>query len=286
MLDSGLMRALAVSFPFLMLSVAQAHTITPNGPGELLRIPHTEGDAYLWVPYACTDRPCSLLVVSHSRGNSSDATLQKPHLMVFFKTFVQADIAVLISNDAGTHTWGNEKALLYLKTTWETARSMFRFDGKTFALGYSMGGLPATLSVQRNLYPVSALVLMDARVNLQDAAAGQDQGRVQEIKAAYHEHATSDSIEGRDPLKLAFHNNIPIMVMGSPEDRTVPFKNNGEQFFQQFGKNPFSVKMLLPGGHLHMNRFSADTAQDIIGFLKSLPGPVVQEASSKSFSKK
>ncbi|GGJ54796.1 hypothetical protein GCM10008938_46060 [Deinococcus roseus] len=268
------MRAGLIFLSLSLLATAQAGKFNPVGAGALMRLPHTEGDAYLWVPHSCKHKACSLMVVSHSRGNTSEATLQKPHLMQFFKTFVDDGIAVLISNDAGPNTWGNEKALLYLKSIWEEARSSFHFNGKTFALGYSMGGLPASLSVQKTLYPVSALVLIDARVDMLAAYQGSDASRVQEIQVAYqHDPAATENPLLHDPMTEAFAGSVPLMVIGSKDDRTVPFADNGEKFFLLHGKNPNSVMLQLPGGHLHMNRWDPDTARDILGFLKHLkPG--------------
>lgn len=275
------MKAGLIFLSLSLLATAQAGKVVPVGAGALMRLAHTEGDAYLWIPHSCKTKACSLMVVSHSRGNTSDATLQKPHLMSFFKTFVDDGIAVLISNDAGPNTWGNEKALQYLKNVWEEARKSFHFNGKTFAMGYSMGGVPATLSVQKQLYPVNALILIDARVNML-GYEGSDPKRVQEIKVAYEQPDGTPVGQVHDPMTGAFSGSVPVMVVGSFEDRTVPFAENGEKFFEVHGKNPNSVMLKLPGGHLHMNRWDPDTARDILGFLKHLrpaPAPKPLEAS-------
>ncbi|GEM46594.1 alpha/beta hydrolase family protein [Deinococcus cellulosilyticus] len=277
------MKAGLIFLSLSLLATAQANRFAPEGAGALMRLPHAEGDAYLWIPHSCKSKACSMMVVSHSRGNTSDATLQKPHLMAFFETFVENGVAVLISNDAGPNTWGNEKALLYLKNVWEEARRKFNFGGKTFAMGYSMGGVPATLSVQKQLYPVSALILIDARVNMLGYEAS-DPKRVQEIKVAYEQPDGAVVGQVHDPMTGAFSGNVPVMVIGSKDDRTVPFEDNGEKFFELHGKNPSSVMLQLPGGHLHMNRWDPDTARDILGFLKHLqpmPAPKPLEASRK-----
>lgn len=262
-----------------VLSVAQAGKFTPVGSGALLRLPHTDGDAFLWVPHDCAKKACSMMVVSHSRGNTSYATLEKPHLMSFFQNFVEEGVAVLISNDAGPNTWGNEKSLLYLKSIWIEASKSFHFNGKTYALGYSMGGLPASLSVQRQLYPVTALILMDARVNMLGAYGGADASRAEEIKVAYQAPEGTTEMALHDPMLENFKSSIPMMVIGSKDDRTVPFADNGEKFYRLHGNNPDSVKLLLPGGHLHMNRWAPETARDILLFMKNLrPTPKLQEA--------
>jgi len=199
-------------------------------------------------------------------------SLAKPHLRRFFRNFTEAGFAVLVSDDAGADTWGAPKVLDYLAQVREEAIREFPFNGITYALGYSMGGLPALMSAYRASFPVSGVLLLDARVNLLDAWQSNDVVRRREIAQAF-------GVLDSDPLPLGscplsdfqgdVTRRVPVFVAGSPDDRTVPFAVNGQEVYRRVRGVPKQL-MVLSGPHLGASHFADEVAESMVAFLERL----------------
>lgn len=201
---------------------------------------------------------------------SAETSLSRPHLERMFERFARAGFAVLVSNDAGTRSWGQPASLLYLAQLRERAVQLFAFNGNTYTLGYSMGGLPATLSAYKNVFPVAGVLLLDARVNLLDAWHGSDLTRRAEIARALGVDGHDPLPVGTDPLHdyaAAHALALPLFVAGSPDDQTVPFARNGEALFAR-GAAPDSQLVRLKGPHLGGSHFDGEVVADMLGFLR------------------
>ncbi|WP_245557546.1 alpha/beta hydrolase family protein [Deinococcus peraridilitoris] len=241
-----------------------------SGPGER-RIAHPLGDAYLLQPERCNPS-CPLLIVSHSRGMSASESMTRPHLQRMFERFTRAGFAVLVSNDAGARSWGQPASLMYLSQIRERAIRKFLFNGNTYTFGYSMGGLPATLSAFRRVFPVMGVVLLDARVNLLDAWQGSDPGRRHEIAEAYGVPVSGALPFGADPYHdyhAPEYHALPVFVAGSPDDRTVVFAQNGEALFLR-SSTPDSQLLRLKGPHLGGSHFDDEVTSSMVTFLERL----------------
>ena len=236
---------------------------------EEIRLTHPLGDAYLLTPERC-EPACPLLIVSHSRGMTAAESLTHPNLARFFGRFVEGGFAVLVSNDAGGDTWGKPAALLYLEQVRARAVRLFAFSGRSYALGYSMGGLPALLSAYKGLFPVAGVLLLDARVNLLNAWQAQDRRRREDIAAALDVSSRAPLPHGADPLHdYPAENDLPLFVAGSPQDQTVPFAENGEALFGRSGAREKQL-LWLSGPHLGESHFGGRVADEMLAFLNRL----------------
>lgn len=260
---------------WLSLSLSSgAFAVSPFAPPETppgVRIPHPAGDAFLLRPATCAPT-CSLVVVSHSRGMSAELSLARPHLRQLFATLTDAGYAVLVSNDAGPTSWGAPQALAYLADVRARAIKQFAFSGRTYNLGYSMGGLPALLSAYQGIYPVSGVMLLDAQVSLLNVWQGHNAAFRDEVTAA-HALSVRDPLPfGRDPL-LDYsgprERQLPVFVAGSAHDQTVAFTPNGRALFAR-STSAHSRLLELPGAHLSASHFGGVFADGVLLFLNGL----------------
>ncbi|WP_309573416.1 alpha/beta hydrolase [Deinococcus sp.] len=232
------------------------------------RLAHPQGDAFLFVPGPCTPA-CPLVVVSHSRGMTAELSITRPHLLAIFHALQSAGYAVLVSNDAGPTTWGAPQALTYLADMHARATHLFPFDGHTFNLGYSMGGLPALLTAYSGVYPVSGVMLLDAQVNLDDAWRGGNPTFMADIAAAHGVTPRGTLPPGRDPARdyPGAGAALPMLVMGSAADSAVSFARNGEVLFED-NVIPESRLLHLDGPHLGGSHFGSGVVSEMLAFLE------------------
>ncbi|SMB90381.1 hypothetical protein [Deinococcus hopiensis] len=259
--------------PAIPASPQDAPTAPPLLPElpEALRFAHPLGEAFLFLPAACAPS-CSLVVVSHSRGMTADLSLTRPHLRAIYARLLGAGFAVLVSNDAGPTTWGAPQALTYLAEMRARAIQSFAFSGRTYNFGYSMGGLPALLTAYLPVYPVSGVMLLDAEVNLTDVWTGPNATFRADMSAAYDLPSGAPLPRARDPYNdfaTPEAARLPILVVGSAEDRVVPFARNGEALFART-TSPQSRIVRLTGPHLGGTHFGPALVDEMLAFLAGL----------------
>ncbi|WP_246351713.1 alpha/beta hydrolase family protein [Deinobacterium chartae] len=258
---------------FLLFPVARASTRIPLVTPSIspLRLAHPLGDAYLLVPPRCRSAACSLIVVSHSRGMTAQASFERAHLNTLYSSFTSAGYAVLVSDDAGARSWGNPQSLSYLGEVHRLATRHFRFSGRTYTFGYSMGGLPALLSAYRGVFPVHGVMLLDARVNLEDAWRSTDHKRRAEIAHAFGIAPTDELPHGFDPLSdYGEGSRIPMFIAGSPTDRTVPFSSNGERLYHRDSRTAQVELLRLEGPHLGGSHWGPEVVGSMVRFVNRL----------------
>lgn len=225
----------------------------------------SESPSLLGVPDNCTYGACPLVVVSHPRGQTPERLHQSASFKVLLGALLKANHAVLLSSDGGPTTWGSPLAFEEVADTHGQALQHFHWNGRTYALGLSMGGLMALRSaLSSSPYPISGLALIDAWANL-DVAWHTSPARQKEIKAAY---ATQTAPKNMLPL-LARQPHLPMLVFASPDDQVVPWKQNSKQVFQ-YAEAHYSEFVTLDGPHLGGNRFSPEVAGQLVGFFQRL----------------
>ncbi|GGK88644.1 alpha/beta hydrolase [Deinococcus radiotolerans] len=231
----------------------------PVGTAEALSL--------LRVPKSCA-RSCALVVVSHPRGQTAEHLRDSASVAVLTAALIHAGFAVLLSGDGGATSWGSPAGLAALGAVHAQATDLFPWSGRTYALGLSMGGLMALRSALPGApYPVEGVALIDGWVDLQ-VAWGSALSRREEIQAAY---GLADPPEELNPLWLARSwGPRPLLVFGSPDDRTVPFTRNGETLWAEAGEADVGGLVHLSGGHLGGNRFTPVVAQQLVGFYRAL----------------
>lgn len=258
----------------LLAALPTAWAAASIPPFPLPRVPDTvrlerlSGPSFLKVPPACYVRECALVIVSHPRGQSAERLEDSPHAEVLVQALLSAPFAVLLSDDGGETTWGSPAALAQVASLRKEAVSHFAWNGRTYALGLSMGGLLALRSaLPRSPYPVSGVALIDGWTNLHGAWSSATSRRA-EIDAAYAlRGAPTPSL---DPLQLAAGARpLPLFILASPDDRVVPIQTNGERLFAH-AEPGISEFVRVSGPHLGGNRFSAAVARQVAAFFARL----------------
>ncbi|PTA69862.1 alpha/beta hydrolase [Deinococcus arcticus] len=218
-------------------------------------------------PPTCAARPCALVVVSHPRGQTAERLRDSPQMGVLTGALLRAGLAVLLSGDGGPTTWGSPAALAELGAAHAAATRRFAWNGQTFALGLSMGGLMALRSALPGApYPVRAVALIDAWVDLEQAY-GTAHSRRQEIQAAY-------ALRGPpgprlNPLVAATAApRQPLFAVASADDQTVPHASNTARLLEVFGR-PESVLVQVEGAHLGANRFTPELGARMAAFFET-----------------
>lgn len=274
---AGRVRALAL---FAGVSGAQAimfgtdlgsrpHPAEPGAAGQWVQVETPGSPSLLRVPRDCAPA-CALVVVSHPRGQSAAHLRGSAGVSVLTGALEQAGFAVLLSGDGGTTSWGSPAGLNLLGSTHAQATRLFPWSGRTYALGLSMGGLMALRSaLPGSPYPVQGVALIDGWVDLQ-AAFSSATSRRQEITAAYGHGVVPDEL---NPALLARRwGPLPLLVVGGPDDKTVPFARNGEELWGEVAAPGLGGMLRLRGAHLGANRFTPTVAQRLVGFYQSLEG--------------
>lgn len=226
----------------------------------------------LQVPVACgantAQGRCPLVVISHPRAQDALRMRDSARVGAISQALLAANFAVLLSNDGGVNTWGSPAALREVGQIHKDAVKRFAWNGRTYALGISMGGLLSLRSALPNApYRVEGVALLDAWVNLR-SAWGSAQSRRDEINAAYGQKvAPAPTL---DPLAMALKAApLPLLVMSSPDDTVVPARNNADLISPraEVGVSEF-VK--LTGPHLGGNRFTPQMITRMVGFFQKL----------------
>ncbi|CAM4042686.1 alpha/beta hydrolase [Deinococcus frigens] len=247
--------------------------VTPVAqPVDWLPLGQPGRESLLQIPGSCTYLPCPLVVVSHPRNQSAARLRDSPTFQVLIEALLDSHFAVLLSGDGGPATWGSPSALREVGQIHATALKRFSWNGHTYALGLSMGGLMALRSaLPGSPYRVDGVALIDAWTDLRVAWSASPTRR-QEISAAYG--SPSEPPPGLDPLMQTFRAPyLPLFVAASLGDGTVPALTNGERLYPHaaLGSSQF---VSLSGPHLGGNRFTPDMAQKLVGFYKRLEGRV------------
>ena len=254
------------------------------------------GDAILIIPEACAAGGCPLVVVSHRWGGTPEHALDRvghPAYSAFLKRFTHAGFALLLSMDGGLETWGNTAALKNVLSVWLKARAFYNF-GDTFTLGFSMGGLPASLLGLTGRLPVRGTVTVAAQLSLLDAYTSPTwPARSLSVARAYkldpnaipNNAALAAVSFGHDPvgdLSLITApsrtirpdpawRRVPTLVVASRTDATVDFSANSAAFVALLSKLEPQTRLLeVSGGHLGAAHFAPLVADTAIHFLKGL----------------
>lgn len=284
-----LLALLVALTPGISLSTAQS-TAT-----RTVRVLDAGGDAILVMPEACAAGGCPLVVVSHRWGGTPEHALDRvghPAYSAFLKRFTDAGFALLLSRDGGLETWGNTAALANASSVWTKARALYTF-GDTFTLGFSMGGLPASLLGLTGRLPVRGTVTVAAQLSLLDAYTSPTlPARSLSVARAYkldhhvgpNNAALAAVFFGHDPvgdLRLITTartirpnpawRRVPTLVVASRTDATVDFTANSAAFVALLSKLEPQTRLLeVSGGHLGADHFAPLVADTAITFFKGL----------------
>ena len=260
-----------------------------------VRVPDAGGDAILVIPAACAAGGCPLVVVSHRWGGTPEHALDRVgHLTysAFLGRFTDAGFALLLSRDGGLETWGSTAALENTSSVWFKARTLYAF-GDTFTLGFSMGGLPASLLGMTGRLPVRGTVAVAAQLSLLDAYTSPGlPSRSLSVARAYkldpnarpNSAALAAVSFGHDPVgDLRFittsptirpnpaWRRVPTLVVASRTDATVDFTANAAAFVALLSTLEPQTRLLeVFGGHLGAAHFAPHVADTAIAFLKGL----------------
>ncbi|WP_412028837.1 alpha/beta hydrolase family protein [Deinococcus yunweiensis] len=226
------------------------------------------GASYLQVPAACAARPCPLVIVSHPRAQTAERMRDSPQVNVLLNALLDANFAVLLSGDGGPNSWGSASALYTSAAAHLAAIRTYPWNGRTYALGLSMGGLLALRSALPGApYEVSGVALIDAWVSLTGAWASAPSRR-SEIKAAYN--VDTARVTQYDPLHLtAFVPPLPLFIVSSPDDKVVPAAINAQRL-SSYAQPGVSDVVTLSGAHMGGNRFTPAVANRLVAFLQRL----------------
>lgn len=242
------------------------------GPtGQWLRQDTPLGASYLHVPSGCAARLCPLVVVSHPRGQTAERMRDSVQMNGLIAPLLAANFAVLLGGDGGPTGWGSPTALSEVALAHASAVRTFPWNGRTYALGISMGGLLALRSSLPGApYAVSGVALIDAWVDL-SAAWGSALSRRSEIEAAYG--VTGAPGSEFDPLSLTLLGPpLPLFIASSPDDSTVSAARNSARL-SPHADPTLSEVIPLRGEHLGANRFTPGMAGRLVAFLRRLEGP-------------
>ena len=261
--------ALFTAAPSFAVSVPAAVPATPAPKVQTFRLDQPDGPSFLLVPDACLrDLRCPLVVVSHPRGQTAEHLSSSPAFASYAAALTRSNSAVLFSNDSGPNPWGTPAALASLADLQARSTELFRFNGRTYAFGISMGGLMALRSAQQGPYPVFGVVLLDAWTDLQGAWAMPGRHRVEVEEAYGTSEAPSPAL---NPMVLAeIHPKLPLFIIGSLDDNVVPFVGNGLRLFGRAAETGASQLVMVSGPHLGGSHFVPTLAQRVADFLQEL----------------
>ncbi|WP_027460817.1 alpha/beta hydrolase family protein [Deinococcus murrayi] len=266
------------------LAVTGAATATPPPPPPLplpkkpdtVRLERVSGPSFLRVPPACYRQECALVVVSHPRGQSAERLLESPQVNVLVDALLAVPLAVLLSDDGGESTWGSPAALAQVASLRQEAGAHFAWNGRTYALGLSMGGLLALRSaLPGSPYPVGGVALIDPWADLR-GAWGTALSRRAEIAQAYD--LSGEPEPHHSPLTLAEQApRLPLFVVASPDDDVVPIETNAARLKSR-ALPGLSQFVQLSGPHLGANRFSPRVAGQLAAFFGRLEAQATEQA--------
>ncbi|MDL2344940.1 alpha/beta hydrolase [Deinococcus sp. MIMF12] len=278
------MRRLALSLiatlAALAVTGAAATAATPPLPlpkkPDTVRLDRFSGPSFLRVPPACYRQECALVVVSHPRGQSAERLLDSPQVNVLTEALLDVPLAVLLSDDGGESTWGSPAALAQVASLRQEAGSHFAWNGRTYALGLSMGGLLALRSaLPGSPYPVGGVALIDPWTDLR-SAWGTALARRAEIGHAYG--LSGEPEAHHNPMTLAEQApRIPLFLVASPDDDVVPMQTNAVRLRNRAVPGP-SQFVQLSGPHLGGNRFSPKVAGQLADFFGGLEAQATEQA--------
>lgn len=265
--SAGVARTPEVSSPAAETPAA----LTPAPSGQWVRLGDEAHASYLQVPPGCGGERCPLVVVSHPRLQGAERMIKSSSVSVLTHALLRANFAVLLSGDGGKNTWGSPEALRRVAGTQRAATGRFRWNGRTYALGISMGGLLSLRSaLPGSPYHVGGVALLDSWVNLHSAWHSAASRR-REIVAAYGQEA-QEAPPGPhlDPLALSQRSApMPLFVVYSSDDKVVPAGSNAE-LLRSSAEQEVSRFVRLTGPHLGGNRFSPDLAAQLVAFYRRL----------------
>lgn len=268
---TGAQAATPQSVPALPASVpgVSVHQPQPPAPAETVTLNRLSGPSFLRIPDTCRERPCALVVVAHPRGQSAERLHTSPQVNVLVQALLDASFAVLLSDDGGANTWGSPAALDQVAGLHADAVSQFDWNGRTYALGLSMGGLLALRSaLPDSPYAVSGVALIDGWADLR-AAWGGSMARRTEIEAAYGLAAVPPDVSLNPLTEVMNHAPLPLFVAASPDDAVVSMKANADRLYPH-AEAGVSEWVALTGPHLGGNRFSPTLARQLAGFFGRL----------------
>lgn len=233
----------------------------PAGPESLLR-----------VPPRCHAEACALVVVSHPRAQLPGRLRDSAGVSVLTGELLDAGFAVMLSGDGGPTTWGSPAALEEVARDHAQATRRFFWNGHTYALGLSMGGLLALRSaLPGGPYSVEGVALIDGWASL-DAAWRASADRRAEIRAAYGLTTlpASGPLPGLDPLRaLERRAPLPLFVVSSADDRLVPQAGNADLVYLH-AEPGLSEHLHVSGPHLGGNRFTHELARRLSEFFGTI----------------
>lgn len=253
---SSALASLPTTAPGEVLIPGVWHAVGPALEPSLLRVP------------ACPPAGCPLVVVSHPRAQTPERLRDSPGVSVLTGALEGAGYAVLLSADGGPTTWGSPEALGRLSAVRAQVVRQFPWNGRTYALGLSMGGLTALRSAAPGSpYPVLGVALIDAWTDVA-VAWGSAASRRAEIEAAYAQAARPGPAQ--NPLDLVLAGPpLPLLAVTSVQDGTVP-PQGGALRVLPHAESDVSVHILVPGPHLGGNRFTPEIAGRLVAFYGAL----------------
>lgn len=215
-----------------------------------------------------------LVYVSHRLGGIPAKGRQREAPWVMFDAMRRAGWHLVRSADAGPDTYGNDLALSYCARMCSKAIQRVEWNGQLFALGISMGALPALQMTWKGLFPqpVVAVATIDGAMNLQAIHSSPPERR-KRIEAAYAEEDEGSfrkASRGHDPLN-DFHDfsdrSIPLLALASSDDAVLPIAEHSTLMVaasRSIGGKSEIVR--TKGPHLADSHFSEDASKLIIEF--------------------
>ncbi|MDO4264281.1 MAG: alpha/beta hydrolase [Deinococcus sp.] len=264
-LYAPLLLALACALPS-----AAAQQQSAAVPLSWVQVGSPDFPSLLAVPDHCLIRACALVVVSHPRGQTPERLRSSPQFTQLRDALVGGRFAVLLSSDGGPLSWGSPQGLKHVAEAHRQAGELFYWNGRTYALGLSMGGLMALRSaLPGSPYAVSGVALIDGWVNL-SAAWQSDPSRQGEIRQAYGDVTSLAAAQKHDPLPLALKSApLAVLAVSSPDDKLVPASKNADLLVWH-PPLPSSGQVKLTGPHLGGNRFGRPVGAALRQFFERL----------------
>lgn len=221
------------------------------------------------------ERPRPLVIVSHCLGRDPWDQISARSYDRVFTHLADAGYALLLSYDAGTDTYGNDRALAYNRRVARRAAEAFDWDGRILTLGISMGGLPALLAAYRGTLdrPVDAVALIAGVADLA-AVHTAPADRRRRIEDAYGRGRRGWSFErasaGHDPLGSFDdwpNRATPVLAVASPQDSVVPISAHAEPLVARSrAAGAESGLVEASGPHVGRGHFTERIAAAIVRF--------------------
>lgn len=233
-----------------------------------------EGESTLLLATGSGPRP--LIFLCHRLGGQPELGRQNEAPWIMFATLQNAGWNVLRSADAGPETYGNDRSLAYCTRMCGKAIERIEWDGRLFALGISMGALPALLMTWRGLFPhpVRAVATVAGVTDL-DVIHADPPARRARIDAAYgvtERLSFERASRGHDPLNdfpTFPQKKIPLLAIASADDTLLPIAVHATPMVEASRATGSPSELVrISGPHIGREHFTPEIATRIADFFE------------------